>query len=370
MQRTIILPDLGQTTSEAKIVQWLKKPGERVARGEPIVAVATDKVDMEVEAFEGGYIRELLAKEGSLATALAPLAILTDEPDEDYQLNSESDVAPQSAGGRSPQTTTPVADRPQYLNATPAARTLAREFGVDLTEVAASKASGLITRADVQRSVDTHSTSDRNRALAAMASTTVASKRDIPHFYAKRDLVVTAAACWRVERNRANKDEHATFTDVFVWCAAKALADVPRLNLAYAGGKFEQRETADVLLVVARDPAMLLVPVRDPRVSGWEGFLQRMHKRSLAGESGSSGSPLLAISNLGMYGLTEFSAVIPPGCSSALAIGAVREAAIVRHGAIAIEQVVTFTLSADHRVIDGVAAARFLERIQIHLDSL
>src|ERR1700689_1545468 len=85
MQHNIILPDLGQTTSEAKIVQWLKKPGDHVSRGEAIVAVETDKVDMEVEAFESGYLRELLAEEGSMASALAPVAILTDMPEESYE---------------------------------------------------------------------------------------------------------------------------------------------------------------------------------------------------------------------------------------------------------------------------------------------
>src|ERR1700734_3341669 len=98
MQHNIILPDLGQTTSEAKIVQWLKKPGDYVSRGEPIVAVETDKVDMEVEAFESGYLRKWLVEEGTMASALAPVAILTDTAEEAYdQLGGEKPKAAPTA---------------------------------------------------------------------------------------------------------------------------------------------------------------------------------------------------------------------------------------------------------------------------------
>jgi pyruvate dehydrogenase E2 component (dihydrolipoamide acetyltransferase) len=360
MQHNIILPDLGQTTSEAKIVQWLKKPGDRVSRGEPIVAVATDKVDMEVEAFESGYVRELLADEGAMATALAPVAILTDTPEEKYARPGEENPKP----------------IPQQRNssAAPAARALAKELGVDLTQVEGTGPKGLITRADVQRFAEAKpavpSTPDRTQSLmAAMATTAANSKRDIPHFYATRDLEVTSAARWRDRWNETHNGARASFNDVFVRCAAQALGDVPRLNVAYENGTFAQRTAADLLLVVAREPALLLLPVADPRALDWKDFLQRVHDNASHGNSVPA-APLLAISNLGMYGVKEFAAIIPPGCSSVLAIGAVREAPVVRNGAVAIEQIATMTLSADHRVVDGIAAARFLERMQFHLNSL
>jgi pyruvate dehydrogenase E2 component (dihydrolipoamide acetyltransferase) len=197
----------------------------------------------------------------------------------------------------------------------------------------------------------------------------LASKRDIPHFYVTRDLEVSSAARWRDRWNQTHDNARASFNDVFVWCAARALADVPRMNLAYRDGAFEQHPTADLLLVVAREPALLLLPVADPRTLGWEEFVKRMHQRSGDAETAKL-APLLAISNLGMHRVKEFSAIIPPGCSSVLAIGAVREAATVRDGAITVERIATATLSADHRVIDGLAAARFLERTQFHLNSL
>src|ERR1700685_619786 len=134
MQHNIILPDLGQTTSEAKIVQWLKKPGDRVSRGEPIVAVATDKVDMEVEAFESGYLRELLAEEGSMASALAPVAILTVTPEEAYDLPGAEQPHPHAAAP-APPAASPVAQQPRGGMAAPAARALAKALGIALALV-------------------------------------------------------------------------------------------------------------------------------------------------------------------------------------------------------------------------------------------
>ena len=359
MQHNIILPDLGQTTSEAKIVQWLHKPGEYVARGQPIVAVETDKVDMEVEAFASGYLRERLVAEGNMASALAPVAILTDTPDEPYRRVGEE----------------PEAEKPKGGNAAPAARALARKLGVDLSRVTGTGAKGLITSADVQQFADgggaarPETAADAHRALATMAATASAGKREIPHFYAVRDLEVTRAALWRAQWNETRTGAHATFNDVFVWCAARALADVPRMNLACRDGSYEQRAAADILLVVARDPALLLLPLADPRALDWEAFLQRMRKLASQTQTAKA-APLLAISNLGMHGVKEFSAIIPPGCTSVLALGAVREVPVVKNGAVIVERVATATLSADHRVIDGVTAARFLERMQFHLDSL
>ena len=355
MQFNIILPDLGQTSSEAKISRWLKRPGDRVERGEPVMLVETDKVDMEVESFETGYVREFLVAEGSIAKALEPVAILTETPDENYEPPHRS-IAPDGNG-------------PVPAGAVPGAKALARELGVNLADVKGTGPKGLITRADVQQCADARAAAQApkaHHALRAMAATVAASKRDIPHFYATRDLEMSRAARWRDHWNQAGAGPRASFNDVFVWCAARSLADVPGLNITLRDGNFEQHSAADVLVVVARENTLLLTPVADPTSLDWREFIKRVHQAQPA----PTVTPRLAISNLGMYGLKEFSAIIPPGCSSMLAIGAVREAPVVRDGAIVIERLCTCTLSADHRVMDGIAAARFLDRMQFHLNSL
>jgi pyruvate dehydrogenase E1 component alpha subunit len=166
MQYTIILPDLGQTTSEAKIVQWLKKPGDHTSRGEPILAVETDKVDVEVEAFESGYIRELLVSEGSMVSALAPVAILTDTPNEDYHASVRDKEKP-AATEPAPQPAAPSAPKARRGDSAPAARVLAKELGVDLAQVVGTGPKGLVTRADVQQFAES------DKSPSVMAETTI-----------------------------------------------------------------------------------------------------------------------------------------------------------------------------------------------------
>ena len=236
---------------------------------------------------------------------------------------------------------------------------------------------GLITKADVLRLADqaeksappSPSSSKDNRALAAMATTVIASKRDIPHFYAVADVSVSRAAAWRAAWNQQHPDLPATYNDLFVVCAARSLRDNPRLNVSYSKGAYKQNTAADVVLVVAREPTMLLAPLADPSDLPWDVFLNAMRKATQL-TAPVSANPLLAISNLGMFGVRQFSAIIPPSCTSALAIGAVREQPVLKNGKLESELVCSLTLSADHRVVDGVAVARFLERIQFHLNSL
>ncbi len=377
MRHVIILPDLGQTTNEATIRQFLKKPGERVTRGEPILAVSTDKVEMEVESFAGGYLRQWLAEEGALATAMSPVAIVTDTADEPYA-PPEDDSNPAPESENKPVAATAVKSVAAGVRAAPAARILAKERGIDLGKVPGTGPDGLITKADVlgwaeqagkARPSPSPSLSVEKRALAAMAATVVASKRDIPHFYATTDVSMSHAAAWRTAWNEKHPELHATYNDLFVLCAARSLRDNPRLNVSYSNGSYQQHDAADVALVVAHEPAMLLIPLADPCGLTWEAFIETT-RSAIQLSAPVSAKPLLAISNLGMFRIKQFAAIIPPVCTAALAIGAVREQLAIKNGKLESELVCSLTISADHRVVDGVAVARFLERIQFHLNSL
>jgi pyruvate dehydrogenase E2 component (dihydrolipoamide acetyltransferase) len=369
MQHNVILPDLGQTTDEVKVLKWLGKPGGWVSQGEPLLEVQTDKVDMEVEAFVSGYLREVLVEVGSTVAAFSAIAILTDTAEEPFE-------RPSSAEGHPARTEVESAAREQSVRrkpvaAAPAARTLALELGLPLDAIPGTAPGGLITRADVRRYAERRESEPAGdfRALAAMATTVIRSKKEIPHFYASRDLIVSSAADWRRRWNEQHSGLHVTFNDLFVRCAAQALADVPQLNVACRDGAYEQRSGGDILLVVARDSRLELIPIRDPGRSPWEECLRDI-KHAVAMWPSANPNPLLAVSNLGMYGIRQFAAIIPPGCTAVLAIGAVREEALAKDGQLRFEQVCTVTLSADHRVVDGIVAARFLDRMQTHVNSL
>lgn len=374
MTHTVVMPDLGQTVAEGKIVRWLKKPGDKVSRGEYLLEVETDKVTMEVEAYVSGYLREILAEEGTLASAMAPIAVVTDELEEPYE-RAEHKAEPAAADRIQPQAPSSGSPTPrsQGLAAAPAAKALARELGIDLNSVPGTGSGGLITRKDVEQFAAGRTVSEPR---AAMATLVTRSLRTIPHFYLTADVDMSAAESWREQWNAAHPELPATLNDIFVRAASQALRDVPGLNVSYHEGRYEPRTAADVLLVVAVDPGLALVPLSDPGCPPWEEFLRNARmvlvkaKQGRIAESSAGISPPLAISNLGMFRVQQFAAIIPPSCTAILAVGAVRDAAVVSNKQVEVGRVTSLTLSADHRVVDGVTAAKFMEKIQEHLNSL
>jgi pyruvate dehydrogenase E2 component (dihydrolipoamide acetyltransferase) len=386
MKHTIILPDLGQTTSEAKILKWHKKPGDLVSAGEPLVEVETDKATMDVEAYVGGYLRATLVEEGQMATAKDPIAVLTDTAGEDFEENPDVVQKPLATENQpiKGEKASPVKVA-GAMAAVPAARTRAKELGVNLNQVQGTGPNGLITVKDVQR-VAAGGAEPRETAagvpppletggLSAMAAITASSKATIPHFYVTVEADVSAATAWRQQWNNSHSDLPASFNDIFVRVASAAVAESPQINISLQEGKYEQRSSGDVLLVVATDGRLNLVPVQDPSRSTWEEFLRGIR---IVLDSAREGKligqgrpvPLLAISNLGMYRVQEFAAIIPPGCTAVLAIGSIRDQVILKAGRPEVIKICSLTLSVDHRVADGITAAKFLERIQVHLNSL
>ncbi len=369
MTHTIIMPDLGQTTGEAKLLRWLKKPGDRVQKGEHLLEVETDKVTMEVEAYTTGYLREILVDEGNLACALAPIGIVTDDPNEPYRHPSPKAESSQTK----PMPSSDATRRTAKVLAAPAARSLARELGIDLSTVTATGPGGLITRKDVELATATRAASKPRAAMAALVTRSIET---IPHFYLTADVDVAAAERWRQQWIEAHPDLPSTFDDIFVRAASRALRDVPQLNVSYQGGRYEQRAAADVGLVVAFESGLALVPLADPGSLPWEDMLRDIRKALEKAKVGriavpsSRANPLVAISNLGMFGAKQFAAIIPPSYTAILAVGAVRTDAVISEQSVRAGRVATLTLSADHRVVDGIGAAKFMEKIQEHLNTL
>jgi pyruvate dehydrogenase E2 component (dihydrolipoamide acetyltransferase) len=379
MKHVIIMPDLGQTSSEAKIVSWLKKPGEKLAMGEPLLEVETDKATMDVEAYVGGFLRKKLANEGDMVAASNPVAILTDTLDEEFDEDLKpkpKSVAPVGTTERAQPTT--AVSVSGNVAAVPAARMLAKQLGIELSTVSGSGPQGLITKADVERSVSqvgkTAGISHESKAREAMAALTSRSKSTIPHFYVTLDLDMADAESWRARWNQNHPELKASVNDCLVRAASSALADTRRLNVRVSEGKAEQQSSADILVVAGVDSGLLLVPVADPHADAVQSFLQRIKSALSSAKDGKiqlgKVTPLLAISNLGMFGVKEFSAIIPPGCNAILAAGALRAQVVWRNGRAEPVSVCTVTVSADHRSVDGIAVAQFLERMQFHLNSL
>lgn len=372
MLHTIVMPDLGQTTAEGKILRWLKTPGERIAKGDHLLEVETDKVTMEVEAYVSGYLRQVLASEGAMVSAMAPIAMITDTLEEpcEYTPNAPGPTPAAVPLAAAARIASPSDGR---LLLAPAARALAKELGVDVAVIAGTGPNGLITRKDVEAFARERSSF---KPRAAMAALVTRSMQTIPHFYLSADVDVSGAERWRERWNAAHPDLPASLNDLFTCATSRALRDVPRLNVSYAEGRYLQKAEADILLVVALDSGLLLAPVADPGRQPWEDCLRNLcklvesAKQGRVAESPAQIPPLLALSNLGMFGVKEFSAIIPPACTAALAVGAARDVPLICDQQVQVGRVATLTLSADHRVVDGIIAAQFMQKLQEHLNRL
>jgi pyruvate dehydrogenase E2 component (dihydrolipoamide acetyltransferase) len=305
---------------------------------------------------------------------MTPIAVLTDDPAELYEHPGPVGAGSSKRVGHTLSLTpNSSVTSPGRVAASPAARARARELGIDLRKAQATGADHLITRRDVER-VAAESTEPRR---AAMAAVTTRSMQTIPHFHVTVDLEVSRLVRWREEWNAGHPDVPASANDLFVRVACAALRESPQLNVRYSEGKIEQRTTANVLLVVATDAGLTLVPIADPTGLPWEEYLRSLRRtleqarqNRVSEQSAASAAPALAISNLGMFGVRQFTAIIPPTTTAVLAVSAIREQPVVRNHQIVVGQVCALTLCADHRVVDGIIAAKFLSRMQAEVDSL
>ncbi len=367
----IILPKLGLTMDEGRLVAWLKKEGDRVEEGEILFEVETDKATMEVESPVAGYVRRLLAAAGDEIPVTQVIALISTTADEPVAERS----APVAPGGPTaiemPAThpSSPLIDEERVV-ASPAARKRARELGVDLSSVRPARG----VRISVEDVEAAQAAREGGAAGQAPASPTPAlplsrmrraiaermthSFRDVPQFSVSRDVDMTAASAARLTSG-------VSYTDVLIWATARTLRDHPRLAMRYDPDGLVPADGIHLGLAVALDDGLLVPVLRDADTKD----LATIARMRTALQDGARAGKLavdaltgavLTISNLGQQGVDRFTAIVNPPEAAILAVGRVRDVVVARDGAVVIAPVVTLTLSVDHRVVDGAPAAAFL----------
>jgi len=380
MAYDVVMPQLGMTMTEGTVVAWLKEPGDPVERGEPLFVVQTDKVDMDVEATAAGKLQEILLEPGNVVAVGTVIArILTP--------NSEGEMAPtvnstaaqvQPAGLPVEETGVPSIPADRVL-ASPRARRLARELGVEIGIVSTARDGGRIVEADVTRYVESRTRGTgaeqvlprmpagdaETRIRSRIAERMTESFSTIPHFY----LTVVADATELTKMREQLLDTAAklgvriTLTDLLIKSLALALRENPQANVSWRDGGVVHGSAVHIG-VAAQFGERLLVPVfRDAdRLTVLEiarartGFVERGRSNRLNPDDLHGAS--CTLSNLGMHRVDQFSAVINPPESSILAAGRIAPRPFVVDGNVVARETIGLTLSVDHRVIDGVAAAR------------
>jgi pyruvate dehydrogenase E2 component (dihydrolipoamide acetyltransferase) len=344
MTYDIVMPQLGMTMTEGFVVRWLKAVGELVEKGEPLFIVQTDKVDMDVESPHQGYVAQVLVKEEvtvPVGTVIARLAESAGEP-------------------------------PRKLRASPRARRVARELGVDLNQLTGSGELGRIREADVRaaappRPVAAAVTAARRRIAGRMEE----SVRTVPQFCVRRE--VDASQLVEVRKQllplvETRDGVRLSVTDFLLRAMAMALGDVPGMNAWWGEQGLDRRSTID-LGFAAQSPDRLLVPViRDAAPLSLVDLTKRradLAARARAGKLAPDeiGGASATLSNLGAFGVDEFDAIVNPPESCILAAGRIAPRPSAVDGQLCVRPALKLSLTVDHRVADGVLAARFLDAV-------
>ena len=410
MASRVLMPKGSDTMTEGKVLKWLKSEGEQVANGDPLVEIETDKVDMEVESMASGVLRKVLVQAGETVPVGQILAVIGKAEEDISSLISSNGGAPAAAppaehkeapAAHEPPPVTPV-PAPQPAAPTPAApggrilasplaRRIARESGLDLAAIQGSGPGGRIIRRDVESATAAVAPSltpaaqfapqgpeFRDEPLSQMRKTIAQrlaqSLGPVPHFYLTIDVDMKKAKELRESANKLNPDLKLTYNDIIVKACAVALTQHPDVNASFTGNAIRYHNRIHLSIAVAVEGGLITPVVRDCNFKTLQqisaeskDLIARARARKLKPEEYAGGT--FSVSNLGMMGIVEFSAVINPPEGAILAIGSVEEKPVVENGQITIGFRCRMTLSCDHRVVDGATGAKFLQSLQQILEN-
>lgn len=421
----ILMPALSPTMEEGTLAKWLVKEGDEVKSGDLIAEIETDKATMEFEAVEEGIIGKILVAEGTEGVKVkTPICTISEEGED---MSSESAIVgtkPEAAAPNdaAPFETTkmsisaPVAKKDSRLFATPLARRIAKDKFLDLATIDGSGPHGRIIKADVENLIvqpasvsavaPSASTSSANATIIPpsgpntqqiikmyegrkfqeikldgmrkiIASRLTEAKQTVPHFYLRRDIELDTLLKFRTQLNKTLelRDIKLSVNDFIIKACALALQQIPEANAVWAGDRVLQMTASDVAVAVAIKGGLFTPVLQDAEVKSlstlsaqMKDLASRARDRKLLPHEYQGGS--FAISNLGMFGIDNFDAIINPPHSGILAVGAGTKKPVVNEdGKIKVATVMSTTLSVDHRVIDGAMGANLLNAIKNNLEN-
>ncbi len=389
----ILMPKAGNSMEEGTIVSWKVKEGERINKGQILFEVETDKAVVEVEADVAGRLAKIIVGEGQTIAVLQPVAYLAEDDGAVANFLSAHGAAAaqggagQAAPAKQPSPVAAQAAAPAWTGtpgregrpkASPAARKLANERGVDLLAMASgSGPGGRILSPDVAAAVATGAAPAApapavegvvfrplGRMRKSIAKNLTLSKQTVPHFYI--ELTINAGPMMDFYRQEKAKYP-LSVNDVLIRACGQALMEFPAFRRRLEGDQYAEYPSANIGMAVAMEDGLVVPVVVGVEKMNLEELGRQTAKLAQAARGGrieTAAPAVMTISNLGMFGTERFSAIINPPEASILAVGAVREEPVVSEGKIIPARRLTMTLSCDHRVVDGVIAAKFLARLK------
>jgi pyruvate dehydrogenase E2 component (dihydrolipoamide acetyltransferase) len=403
MPIAILMPALSPTMTEGTLAKWLKKAGDTVKSGEVMAEIETDKATMEVEAVDEGVIVQILVDAGTSGVKVnAPIAVLLEEGESQdaiapfvQSLMSQAASQPSLSSGAQPAVSSQesqgiAASKPagavsnvlsvNRVLASPLAKRIAEQKGINLASVKGTGPRGRIVKADLET---LSSVANASAILASeggfpaykavpvsgmrkvIAERLSLSKQTIPHFYLTIELEMDALLQVREQINRSQDKVKVSVNDMLIKALALALRQVPEANAAWAGHELRYYESADVSVAVAIEGGLVTPVLRQADARSLLDVSSEMKRLAEAARAGKLKPEdwqggTITLSNLGMFGIDQFEAIINPPQACILAVGACVKKPMVKDDQIKIASVMKATLSADHRVVDGAVGANFL----------
>ncbi|MEW6772984.1 MAG: pyruvate dehydrogenase complex dihydrolipoamide acetyltransferase [Bacteroidota bacterium] len=396
------MPKLSDTMTEGVVAKWNKKVGDKVKSGDILAEIETDKATMEFESFYDGVLLQIGVQEKQSAPVDALLAIIG-KGDEDVTsilnaLNSASAKVEQKSETPVPQTKTEVAssvnnvtsfsDHSGRIKASPLAKKLAKEKGIDLSQVKGTGENGRITKRDIENfkpsatstafaftseMKESYRDEDISQMRKTIARRLTESKNTAPHYYLTIDVDMDNAIAFRTMANQA-QDVKISFNDIVVKAVATALRKHPKVNSSWLGDKIRYYNHIHIGVAVAIDDG-LIVPVI--RFADTKTFTQialeskelakKAKERKLQPQDWQGNT--FTVSNLGMFGISQFTSIINSPESCILSVGAIRQVPVVKNNQVVPGNVMTLTMACDHRTVDGATGAAFLQTLKNYLEN-
>jgi len=418
MSINILMPALSPTMTEGKLAKWHVKVGDTVKSGRVVCEIETDKATMEVEAVDEGKVGQILVEEGTEGVKVnAVIAVLLEDGEKEAALSAapaaekpapkaeekpvEKPAAPAAAPAPAARPAAPAASAGgTRIFASPLARRIAAEKGIDLAGLKGSGPNGRIVKADVENAKPAGAPVAARKAAPApaaggqpvfvapgdsrvphtsirkvIARRMLESKQTVPHFYLTVDFEIDALLTARTAINAVveKKGTKVSVNDMVIKACAKALRDHPECNASWTEEEMIQYGAVDISVAVATDRGLITPIVRNADMKGlaqisneMKDLASRAKRGKLKLEEFQGGG--FTISNLGMFGIRDFGAIINTPQAMILAVGAGEERVVVRKGEMVVRNIMSCTLAVDHRVVDGAMGAQFLQTLKAYIE--
>lgn len=406
MSDNIVMPQMGYDMKEGTLVRWLVKEGSSLKRGDPIAEIETDKAVVEIESYFTGFIGKILINEGESAEVGSSIAVVVKDMNESVADSSSAanTISEESSSKvnekntaknipvEQPPVDVPVVDQSpsEKIKISPVAEKLAIEQGIDLNKINGTGPGGRITKADIEAQVSNNKPTEQpvaktppqtvlpgeniplSTTRSAIARITAQSKNGIPHFYVSMSIDMTDALVMRQQYGKLNPNSGITVNSLVLMAVKLALIDYPIFNSSFREDHIEVKPDINLGIAISVDDGLIVPAItqaQDLSIIEISSAARDLAKRAKEGKLRQEEySGTFSVSNLGMFAVDDFNAIILPPQVGVLAVSSVIKRPVVIDDKIVIREIMNVQLSSDHRVIDGVDAAKFAKQIKDYLE--